>query len=43
LKAAGIMTLRGIAAGLNVRGIPTPGGKEWQLVSFMNALKRIGG
>jgi DNA invertase Pin-like site-specific DNA recombinase len=41
LQAAGVTSLRAIAAALNERGIPTPRGGEWQAVQVMRVLARI--
>lgn len=41
LKAAGIDTVRGIAAELNARAIPTPSGKRWHSTSVHRLLCRL--
>jgi hypothetical protein len=41
LQAAGVMSLAGIAAGLNDQGIPTPRGGEWQAVQVLRVLNRL--
>jgi len=41
LNAEGISTVREITAALNVRGIPTPQGKQWHSTSVHRLLKRI--
>jgi hypothetical protein len=42
LRAAGIVSLRGIADELNRRGVPTASGRcEWQAVQIMRVLKRL--
>jgi hypothetical protein len=42
LQAAGTRSLRGIAAGLNERGIPTPSGRgAWQAIQVQRVLARL--
>ncbi|KQP69935.1 resolvase [Methylobacterium sp. Leaf111] len=40
VRAAGAVSLREIAAGLNARGIPTARGSEWSAVQVKRALER---
>jgi hypothetical protein len=42
LRAAGVTSLAGIAAGLNERRIPAPRGGEWHAVQVSRVLARIG-
>ncbi len=42
LQAAGTTSLRGLAAGLNERGIPAPRGGRWHASSVRNALALAG-
>lgn len=41
LRGDNVTTLRGLADGLNKRGIPTRRGKEWQATTVQRLLKRI--
>ena len=42
LQAAGVMSLHGIAAALNARGIPTVNGKgAWQAIQVRRVLGRL--
>lgn len=41
VQAAGAVSLREIAAGLNARGIPTARGGEWSAVQVKRALERV--
>lgn len=41
LRAAGVTSLRAIAAALNERGIPTPRGGQWQAGSVSQLLARL--
>jgi DNA invertase Pin-like site-specific DNA recombinase len=43
IRAAGIVTVRGIAEELNRRGIPSPRGARWHVPAVFRLLKRIGG
>ncbi len=40
IEAAGITSLRGIAAALNARGVPTARGGRWQVSNVRNVLRR---
>jgi hypothetical protein len=42
LKAAGITDLRGLAAALNARGIPTARGGKWHVSNVRNIITRSG-
>jgi hypothetical protein len=41
LRAAGAVSLRQIAAGLNAKGIRTARGKEWSAVQVQRVLERV--
>ena len=41
LRATGIKDLRGIAAALNVRGIPTARGGRWHVSNVKNLIDRV--
>jgi hypothetical protein len=44
LQSAGVMTLEGIAAALDERGIPTPSGhRHWHAMQVARLLKRLPG
>ena len=44
LQAAGIISLKGIAAALTKRGIPTPAGRRhWHAMQVARVLKRLAG
>ena len=43
VQAAGATTLSGIAAALNVRGVPTARGGSWSAAQVQRVLARIGG
>lgn len=40
IRAAGVTSLRGIAAALNARGVPTARGGRWQVSNVRNVLRR---
>jgi DNA invertase Pin-like site-specific DNA recombinase len=42
LRAAGMLTLRKLASGLNARGITTPRGGEWQATTVARVLHALG-
>jgi|HubBroStandDraft_1064217.scaffolds.fasta_scaffold2298433_2 hypothetical protein len=42
LRAAGVISMHGIAAALNVRGVPTPwGGRRWYANQVARMVKRL--
>jgi Recombinase len=42
LQSAGVVSLKGIAAALNERGIPTPAGRDrWYAAQVSRVLKRL--
>jgi hypothetical protein len=42
IRAAGVTSLRGIAAALTARGVPTARGGSWQAAQVRNVIRRLG-